>query len=168
MNVFKIFTAFVRPHLEYGQAIWSPYLRKYINLIENVQIRATKLVDGFGKLSYNERLSRLNLPTLAFRRLRGDMIETFKHFHKYDRNVLPTSFKPRSRLSRRHNFQIQPIVPKDGKRGLHKNSFYCRIDDVWNSLPSEVVDSPTVDIFKNRLDILWKQLPLRFDHNASY
>ena len=52
----KLFTAFVRPHLEYGQAIWSPHLRKYVKLIEDVQIRATKLVDGFGKMEYRERL----------------------------------------------------------------------------------------------------------------
>ena len=111
----KIYIAFVRPHLEYGQVIWSPHLRKYINMIENVQIRATKLIDGFGKLSYSERLEKLNLPTLAYRRLRGDMIETYKHFHSYDPTILPSSFAPRNRPSRSHEYQIQPIVPKDGE-----------------------------------------------------
>ena len=163
----KIFTAFVRPHLEYGQTIWSPHLRKYINMIENVQIRATKLVDGFSKLSYQERLERLNLPTLAYRRLRGDMIETFKHFHKYDRSILPPSFTPRCRPSRAHNYQIHPIKPRDGERGIHKNSFYCRSVDTWNELPAEVVSAPTMDTFKNRLDRHWKDLPLMFDHNAT-
>ena len=163
----KIFTAFVRHHLEYGQAIWSPYLRKYINMIENVQIRATKLVDGLGKLTYQERLAKLKLPTLAFRRLRGDMIETYKHFHKYDRSILPPSFHPRNRPSRNHKYQIQPIRPKDGERGLHNNSFYCRITDTWNKLPSAVVDAPTMDTFKNRLDELWKELPLMYDHTAT-
>ena len=72
----KMYTSFVRPHLEYAQAVWAPFLRKYIIMIENVQIRATKLVDGLGKLKYKDRLARLNLPTLAFRRIRGNMIET--------------------------------------------------------------------------------------------
>ena len=72
----KMYTSFVRPHLEYAQAVWAPFLRKHIIMIENVQIRATKLVDGLGKLKYKDRLTRLNLPTLAFRRIRGDMIET--------------------------------------------------------------------------------------------
>ena len=111
----KLFISFVRPHLEYGQAVWSPHLRKYINMIEEVQIRATKLVDGFGKLPYQERLRRLKLPTLAYRRLRGDMIETYKHFHKYDPNILPTSFCPRVRPSRLHKFQLRPIKPQDGE-----------------------------------------------------
>ena len=162
----KIFTAFVRPHLEYGQTIWSPHLRKYINMIENVQIRATKLVDGFSKLTYEGRLKKLELPTLAFRRLRGDMIETYKHFHKYDRSILSPNFHPRNRPSRNHEYQIQPIRPKDGERGLHSNSFYCRIPDVWNNLPKAVVDAPTMDTFKNRLDKYWKELPLMYDHTA--
>ena len=163
----KLFTAFVRPHLEYGQAIWSPHLRKYIKHIENVQIRATKLVDGFGKMEYHERLEKLKLPTLAYRRLRGDMIETYKHFHKYDPNILPPSFCPRNRPSRSHQFQLQPIRPLDGERGVHKNSFYCRVVDKWNSLPSDVVDAPSIDAFKNRLDDHWKDLPLKFNHESE-
>ena len=163
----KIFVAFVRPHLEYGQVIWSPHLRKYINMIEKVQIRATKLINGFQNLSYEERLKKLNLPTLAYRRLRGDMIETYKHFNSYDPSILPTSFTPRDRPSRSHGYQLQPIIPKDGERGVQKNSFYCRIADTWNNLPRDVVAAPTMDAFKNRLDEHWKNLPLKLDHTAS-
>ena len=89
MMFLKLFTAFVRPHLEYAVAVWSPHLKKHIDAIENVQIRATKLVDGFGKLTYQERLEKLNLQTLAYRRLRGDIIEIHKHFHRYDHHPLP-------------------------------------------------------------------------------
>ena len=160
----KLYSAFVRPHLEYGQVIWSPHMRKYVKLIEDVQVRATKLVDGFGKMQYRERLEKLGLPTLAYRRLRGDMIETYKHFHNYDSSILPPSFCPRDRPSRSHNFQLQPIKPLDGKRGVHTNSFYCRVVDLWNSLPSTVVDAPTLNTFKNRLDDHWKDLPLKYDH----
>ena len=62
----KLFTTFVRPHLEYCAAVWSPYLMKHIKIIENVQDRATKMIDGFNDLDYTERLKRLELPTLAF------------------------------------------------------------------------------------------------------
>ena len=71
----KLFTAFVRPHLEYPQAVWSPNLKKHVDCIENVQIRATKLVNGFKDMPYEESLWKLNLPTLAYRQLRGDIIE---------------------------------------------------------------------------------------------
>ena len=72
----KMYTSFVRPYLEYAQAVWAPFLRKYIIMIENVQIRATKLVDGLGKLKYKDTLTRLNLLIFWFMRICGDMIET--------------------------------------------------------------------------------------------
>ena len=76
----KLFTTFVRPHLEYAQAVWSPHLKKHINLLENVQRRATRLIDGYKDLSYPERLESLGLPTLVYRRARGEMIEMYKHY----------------------------------------------------------------------------------------
>jgi hypothetical protein len=54
--------------------------KKYIHVdkIESVQKRATKQTPGFNNLSYPERLKKLKLPTMAYRRIRGDMIETYK------------------------------------------------------------------------------------------
>ena len=48
----KLYLALVRPHLEYAQVVWSPHSKKLINMLENVQIRATKLVDGLSNLDY--------------------------------------------------------------------------------------------------------------------
>ena len=160
----RIYCAFVRPHLEYGQAAWSPHLRKDINALENVQIRATKLVDGLGKLEYAERLKRLNFPTLAFRRLRGDIIEIYKHFHTYDKSTLSPTFCARVYPSRQHKFQLVQKKPKDGKRGLQSNSFYYRCQKIWNELPSDVVDAKNINTFKNALDAHWKNHPLMYNH----
>jgi len=52
--------------------------KKDIITLEDVQRRATKLVPGLRDLNYPDRLTKLNLPTLVYRRLRGDMIEMFK------------------------------------------------------------------------------------------
>ena len=41
-----------------------------------VQKRATKMIPGMPKISYPDRLRKLKLPTLTYRRARGDMIET--------------------------------------------------------------------------------------------
>ena len=68
--------ALIRPHLEYANALWSPYKIKDITAIENVQRRATKLVLSLKNLEYEDRLRKLKLPTLKYRRLPGDMIET--------------------------------------------------------------------------------------------
>lgn len=152
----KLYVTFVRPHLEYGQVIWSPHYMRQINMIENVQKRATCLVDGFQNLDYPQRLTRLNLPTLSERRTRGDMIEIWKHFHVYERACLSKSFKPRERVSRQHRFQLIHNRPKDGIRGVQRNSFYHRATDSWNSLPASVVESNTINKFKNALDEHWK------------
>ena len=162
----RLYCAFVRPHLEYGQAIWSPHLKRNINRLENVQVRATKLVDGLAKLDYPERLKRLNLPTLAHRRERGDMMEMYKHFYTYDKCTLPSTFNPRSRETRTHNFQLLTTRPRDGDRGIQTNFFYHRSAGVWNNLPENVVKSKTINAFKNSLDEYWKNNPSIYDHTT--
>ena len=65
-----------------------PLQKGDIEAIEKVQKRATKLVISLKKLPYKERLLQLNLHTLKYRRLRGDMIEVYKIIHDmYDRSV---------------------------------------------------------------------------------
>ena len=158
----KLFTSFVRPHLEYAQAVWHPHLIKHKRVIENVQIRATKLVDGLKDLSYEERLRKLNLPTLEFRRERGDMIEVYNHIHRYDRNVISSNFRQQTRPSRKHKFQLVENRPVDGVRGNQFNAFYFRTNRRWNDLPSKVVDAETVNTFKNHLDKEWEATPLKY------
>ena len=152
----KMYTSFVRPHIEYAQSAWASYLIKYINLLENVQIRTTKILDGISKLDYTEAKKKLNMPSLAYRRLRGDMIETYKHFHKYGKNITSSSFQPRNRVSWKHDFQLHHRIAKDGIRGVQSNSFYHRIVRTWNNLPREVVNATNVNTFKNKLDDAWR------------
>ena len=52
-------------------------------------MRATKMVDGMGSLDYPTRLEELGLPTLLYRRNRGDMIEVWKHLNVYDPETIP-------------------------------------------------------------------------------
>ena len=85
----KLFCAHIRPHIEYAVQFWAPYLRKSINQIESVQRRATKNIPGFQNHSYKERLHLLDIPTLAYRRLRGSMIEVYKMINVYDPEVTP-------------------------------------------------------------------------------
>ena len=120
----KLYTTLVRPHLEYAQSVWSPHLRKHIKQLENVQIRATKLVDGMKHPDYSERLEKLDLPTLLHRRERGDMIQVWKHFRSYDLSTLSSNVKHNPRPNRRHGLQLTWNKPKDGSRGLQANSFY--------------------------------------------
>ena len=68
--ILKLYKSYVRPHLEYCSQFWSPYLQKDIDLLENVQRRATKMIPAIRKLSYENRLKHLNLFSLERRRKR--------------------------------------------------------------------------------------------------
>ena len=130
MSFIKMFCALVRPHLEYARTVWAPHLQKYIDAIEKVQIRATKLVDGLKSLDYEERLKKCGLTTLLCRRLRGDMIEVYKHFHHYDRTILSASFIHNKRPSRKRRYQLYQKKAYDGERGIQQNSFYFRVTKI--------------------------------------
>ena len=64
------------------------FSEKDITEIEKVQKEQLKLIISSKNMSYIDRLSRLKLPTLKYRRLRGDMIEVLKITHDlYDPDV---------------------------------------------------------------------------------
>ena len=73
-----MYKAIVRPHLEYCVQAWAPYLQKDIITLEKVQRLATRMISGQRGKSYGQRLQGLELFSLQRRRLRGDLIETFK------------------------------------------------------------------------------------------
>ena len=59
-KTFKLlFTSLVRPIVEYANPVWSPYRIKHVDMIENLQRRATKMLPGMDQLSYPERLEKL-------------------------------------------------------------------------------------------------------------
>ena len=102
-----LYKAIVRPHLKYAATIWNPYKKGYIDDLEKAQRRAANLLQNISHLSYPERLSAINLPTLAYRRIRGDMIKTFKIFSNiYDSRVANFLSKSNFSTTRGHNFKL--------------------------------------------------------------
>jgi len=165
-NFKPLYKSLVRTHLEFSSSVWAPHKAKDIERIESVQRRATKQIPGFGNLEYPERLKRLKLPTLSFRRLRGDMINTYKFVHgiydKNSKNIIKMWEGTAERHSTRQN--SLKIYPQHCEKSLRKNSFVVRSAKVWNQLPEHVVNAKSVNAFKNRLDRLWRNQELLYDN----
>ena len=115
-------------------------------------------------MEYEERLEKLNIPSLHYRRIRGDMIEVWQHFNVYDKSVFPSTFEHLTRPSRRHDFQLRQHARKS-KHAYAKPqcvSFYYRVPRLWNKLPRHIVTSPNIDTFKNRLDRHWRNAMFKY------
>ena len=104
-------------------------------------------------LSYQQRLQEINLPSLEYRRVRGDLIEVYKITHNiYDqlstKSLLTIDNKKRTRLDTNPYRLTKPQVNK--KQSLM--FFTNRIVDLWNNLPLNVVNAESVNVFKNEID----------------
>jgi hypothetical protein len=160
-----LFKSLVRPHLEYAATVWSPSLKQDISRLEDVQRRATKQVPGLKNLSYPERLRQLKLPTLVFRRKRGDMIEVYKILHhKYNMNPAHFFTRMDDSITRGHSLKLKKPRCSTSKR---LSSFSHRVIADWNALPEAVVSAPSLNCFKNRLDLHWKHHPMLYDWEAE-
>ena len=165
----KLYKALVRPNLEYAVQVWSPYLKKEIRKLEGVQRRATKQINDLRNLDYSDRLKKLKLPTLIYRRKRGDMIEAYKILSdKYDPEVadflpLHKEVMPNS-VTRGNSLKL---FKRKSNLIACKQSFSHRIIDEWNNLPEVVVSAPSVNSFKNRLDRYWSRLEVKFNFETA-
>ena len=106
VSLKSLYISLVRPHLEHGHTVWPLNYKTDLKLVESVQYRVTKLVPAVKDLEYTDRLKQLDVPSIAYRRYRGDMIEVYKYLHgQYNVDV---SFLPRTENSNRgHSLKLQ-------------------------------------------------------------
>ena len=148
--ITKLYCAYVRPHLEYCVQAWSPILEKDCWLLERVQKRATKMIRGMENMHYEDRLRLLNMYSLKYRRLRGDLIEVFKFVHGQHLGYLKGMFEfNEENRTRCHDHKL---TVKLSSTRLRQSFFSRRVVGHWNNLPCNVVSASTLDSFKARLD----------------
>ena len=161
-----LYVSLVRPHLEYANPVWNPYLKKHIDMIENIQRRATKLIPGLSDLSYEDRLRRLKLPSLSYRRSRGDMIEVYKIMSgKYDPEIsnIFQHQEQENHNTRGHKYKL--FKPRC-RLNIRKNSFCIRVVNMWNNLSENVVTANTLLTFERRLDRYWENQDQFYNYRA--
>ena len=157
----QLYKALIRPHLEYGQLIWSPRFIRQSKKIENVQRRATKIVPCLKDLPYESRLRKLKIPTLKYRRLRGDMLNVFKILNDDNLgscHLLPLNVSKYS--TRGHN---KKLLKGRFKCNLRKYSFSLRVTNTWNSLSNKTINAETTNQFKKFLDDELHSLMYKYD-----
>ena len=135
------------------------YKVKLIEEIEKVQKRATKILPGLRNLSYTERLQKLQLPTLVYRRERVDMIKVYQIVQGYyDSECVPYLQPSLYHKTRGHNRKLFKLSHLE----LRRHCFTVRVVSNWNLLPSQVVNA-----FKTRLDKHWSSAEFRYDYKAK-
>ena len=149
-HMTTIYKTMVRSKLEYANCIWYPKFEGDKDCLERVQRRATKLITHLKDKTYCERLKELNLPTLDYRRRRGDLIQTYKIVKGIDR-VEGGFLKPNKNIQTRGN--SKKLEKERLKTNERRNFFSARIVNSWNKLQETTVSAKNLNKFKAELEI---------------
>ena len=151
----QLYKQFVRCHLEFAVPAWSPWLLGDIEILERVQKRAINMITGLQGKNYEEKLQELQLQTLVQRRKMFDMVQTFKIIHGYDNVDASTWFTLVGDNVDRHTRNLsynKNLIAARSKTDTRLNFFTNRVVKLWNSLPTEIKESNSINLFKSRLD----------------
>ena len=145
----------MRPILEFGSPVWNPWLIADKECIEKVQIKAVNSISGLKGKSYAEKLKEINLMSLEMRRIKADLIQTYKILNRFDDVKPETWFQTVGenpvRLTRLSDYPLN-LIKTRSRLDIKGNSFSQRDIGSWINLPTFVKRKPTISSFKKALD----------------
>ena len=103
-------------------------------------------------MTYEERLSELELPKLEDRRRRGDMIETYKILTGKEDIEWSKFFKLTMIRGARNNTHEMKIEPQHCRLDVRKYFYSQRVGKPWNSLSPDEVGAEKTSVFKEKYD----------------
>ena len=121
----RLYNVLVRSHLEYGNVVWSPHLKRQSLQIESIQRRAIRLVPECREMDYNQRLRYLKLYSWKGRQERGDLIQVYEIFKGYD-DIKPNDIFSLATCTKTRN-QGNKLQLSYNKTDMRKFSFANRV-----------------------------------------
>ena len=149
-TMLKLYTSFIRPHLEYAAAVWDPFLKKDIDLLENTQKFALKVSTKCWNISYDDLLSRSNLPSLQDRRRQFKLCQAFNIIHEL-------AYFPDAPFENRHSkynsrtVHSKALMPIQTHTSQFQHSFFPDVIEQWNSLSESTTSATSIVSFKHNL-----------------
>ena len=150
----KIYNSFIRPLLEYSDAVWDNASKECKKQLETIHNEAARIITGATKLcSISKLLTDLGLETLQERRLKHKLVILYKMLNgsapEYLQRLTPPTVQDATSRNLRNSNDLRNIRTNTN---LFYDSFLPSTIRAWNELPDEIKNAPSIASFKYRLN----------------